>query len=84
MTKARCPLPSHLRTFHLSAKERQEAAVRAAFIQRLGMAPEPEGLGEWHPEAYAASTGEMGRWIAEEYGVAERDRIAAEATAMMA
>lgn len=40
-------------------------AERAAYIAALGMKPEPHGIGPFHPDAYAASTGELRAWAAE-------------------
>jgi hypothetical protein len=50
----------------LTARQRQHAEERASLIAALGMAPEPEGVGPFHPDAYPATNGEMEQWLAEQ------------------
>lgn len=45
-----------------AGRRRLAAAERAEAIRVLGMTPEPEGIGSGHPEAYAATTGELVTW----------------------
>lgn len=47
------------------ARRQRAAAERAEAIRVLGMAPEPAGIGPFHPEAYAATTGELVSWARE-------------------
>jgi hypothetical protein len=47
------------------ARRQRAAAERAEAIRALGMAPEPAGIGPFHPEAYAATTGELISWARE-------------------
>lgn len=54
-----------------SERRRSEARERAALIAKLGMAPEKPGK----ENRYAATTGELWSWVAEEFGIDEADRI---------
>ena len=54
--------------FRLTQEECRHALERARLIHVLGMAPEPEGVGTGHPEAYAARTGELRMWAEREQG----------------
>lgn len=45
-----------------AGRRRRAAAERAEAIRVLGMTPEPAGIGPGHPEAYAATTGELVTW----------------------
>ena len=45
---------------------RLQAATRAEYIRLLGWKPEPAGIGPAHPDAYAASAGEMLGWLREQ------------------
>lgn len=44
---------------------RDASAERKALLQRLGLPPEPEEIGPFHPDAYVASTGELRQWSME-------------------
>jgi hypothetical protein len=44
---------------------RLQAAERAECIRLLGWKPESAGIGPYHPDAYAATTGEMMAMIRE-------------------
>ena len=45
---------------------RLQAAMRAEYIRLLGWKPEPAGIGPFHPDAYAATAGEMLGWLREQ------------------
>jgi hypothetical protein len=55
-------LPAHLRTFRLTAREREQLAERDALIAALGWAPEDRTSAG---SRYAATTGEMAVWVME-------------------
>jgi hypothetical protein len=52
--------------FKLTAAQRLTKSERAQMIAALGMAPEPAGVGPFHPEAYPASHGELVLWTREQ------------------
>lgn len=56
-----------------AARRRKHAAGRAALIAALGWPPET--LDQGFGERYAATTGELWKWVAERDGVEVADRI---------
>lgn len=65
MTNTR-KLPAHLRTFKLTARERQHLAERDALIAALGWEPEDRSSAG---SRYAATTGELAVWVLEARGL---------------
>lgn len=66
MTKRSKKLPARLRTFRLTARERQQLAERDELIAGLGMLPEDRTS---YDSRYVASTGELALWVLEDRGL---------------